>query len=82
MIKYLNSRICPSCRSSVTTMLLRYSSKLSAISGVCSGCDYSMKWLILGGNLSMPGNMAHTHPEIARRSLKTGSDKKVEVLSS
>ena len=47
MMKYLSSRSCPKCRSSVIVMLLRFSSQISTINGICGHCDYSMKWLII-----------------------------------
>jgi hypothetical protein len=50
MIKYLNNRECPKCRSSVTVMLVRFSSQVSTINGICGSCDHSLKWLIIRGN--------------------------------
>ena len=82
MIKYLNSRNCPSCRSTVTTMMVRYNSRLTAVNGVCSRCDYSMKWLVLGGNLSKPASLNLTNRSIAKRSVNSGPTKNLEVLSS
>ena len=63
-------------------MLLRYSSRLSAINGVCSRCNYSMKWLILQGNTSKRASMKLANPNMSRRSLKSGSVKNLEVISS
>ena len=82
MIKYLSTRNCPSCRSTVTTMMVRYSSRLSAVNAVCSRCDYSMKWLVLPGNLSNPARVNLANPSIATRNLKSGPNKNLEVLSS
>jgi hypothetical protein len=50
MLKYLDSRACPKCHSSVTVMLLRFGLNMSTINGVCGSCDYAMKWLIVRGN--------------------------------
>jgi hypothetical protein len=33
-------------------MLLRYSSTMSAINGICRKCDHAMKWLLLRRNAS------------------------------
>jgi hypothetical protein len=57
MIKYLNSRKCPKCRSSVIIMLLRYSEKIRTITGICDRCDYAMKWQLIYGNGSMGANL-------------------------
>ena len=72
MIRYLNSRECPNCNSTVTIMLLRYGSKLGAINGVCGGCDYSIKWLIIQGNVSTATNLNLPNPISAPRALKNG----------
>jgi len=49
MIKYLKNRECPKCRSSVIVMLVRFSSQMSTINGICGSCDHSIKWLIIRG---------------------------------
>jgi hypothetical protein len=51
-VKYLKHRQCPKCRARVVIMLLRYSSTMSAINGICRKCDHAMKWLLLGRNAS------------------------------
>ena len=79
MIKYLNSRDCPNCHSTVTIMRLRYSSQLSTINGVCGNCDYSIKWLILDGNNAKPRTIK---PTSAARIVGSGSDNEREVLRS
>lgn len=55
-VKYLKHRQCPKCRAKVVVMLLRYSSMLSAMSGICRKCDHSMKWLVLQGKASAAAN--------------------------
>jgi len=52
MIKYLNSRECPRCSSTVRIMLLKFNPKISTINGICRRCDYSIKWQIIEGSVS------------------------------
>jgi hypothetical protein len=56
-IKYLNDRECPECRSRLIVMLLRFSSKISTINGICGKCDYAMKWLIIRGKTAGAANV-------------------------
>ena len=56
-IKYLRGRQCPKCRCRMILMLLKYSSKMSTINGVCRRCEYSMKWLMFQGNEPMTANL-------------------------
>lgn len=57
MIKYLNNRKCPKCRSSVIVMLLRLSSQISTLNGICGSCDHSIKWFIIRGNATADQNI-------------------------
>jgi hypothetical protein len=59
-------------------MHLRYGSQLSTINGVCGNCDYSIKWLILQGNVSKRVKLNLNNPTIAERVL----DNEREVLRS
>ena len=81
MIKYLNSRDCPHCRSAVTIMHLRYSSQLSTINGVCGQCNYSIKWLIIEGNAPRRATI-NPNPRLAAQALENDSDNQREVLRS
>ena len=72
MIKYLNSRKCPKCRSSIIIMLLRYSAKIRTITGICDRCDYAMKWQLIHGNGSMGGNLTLRNQTNAAGYLKDG----------
>ena len=56
MIKYLNSRECPRCSSTVRIMLLKFNPKISTINGICRQCDYSIKWQIIEGSVSTARN--------------------------
>ena len=64
----------------MTLMLLRYDSTMSAISGVCHGCDYSMKWLILQGNISTTVNSNIANPTIAPADFRNDQAAKLEVV--
>ena len=72
MIKYLNNRKCPKCRSSVIIMLLRYSAKIRTITGICDHCDYAMKWQLINGNSSTGANQNLRNQINAAEYLKDG----------
>jgi hypothetical protein len=80
MIKYLNSRECPDCGSTVRIMLLKYNPKISTINGICRACDYSIKWQIIEGNVSTAGNL-NLRNDIDAGYAKQPGDK-LEVLRS
>jgi hypothetical protein len=69
-VKYLKSRQCPKCHAKVVTMLLRYSSTMSAINGICRKCDHSMKWLMLRGNASAATNFRRSSVAVGASELK------------
>lgn len=52
-------------------MLLRYSSKMSAINGICRSCDYSMKWLVLQGSPSTSKSLSVGNPTVASPAFAT-----------
>lgn len=71
MIKYLNNRECPKCHSRVIVMLLRISSQISTVNGICGSCDHSMKWLIIRGNATAT-NLNLRNQTIATPDYKNG----------
>jgi len=72
MIKYLNNRECPKCRSSVIVMLLRFSSQISTVNGICGSCDHSMKWLIIRGNATAAKKVNLRNETIAPPNFENG----------
>lgn len=78
MIKYLNNRECPHCGSIVRIMLLKFNPKISTINGICRRCDYSIKWQIIEGNISLARNLSlrtNISPAAAKQAVN-----KLEVL--
>ena len=79
-IKYLRGRQCHKCHSRMILMLLRYGSTMSAISGVCHSCDYSMKWLIIRGNAIAPNTGKSSQRNHGGAKFRKWADIKLEAL--
>ena len=79
MIKYLNNRECPKCRSSVIVMLLKITSQISTINGICDNCDHSIKWLVIRGNAPAVNNDSRSETA-APDNLAEPAGSKLEVL--
>jgi len=61
-------------------MLLRYGSTMSAISGVCRSCDYSLKWLVIRGNAIAPKNGKSSQQKHGAAKFRQWGDRKLEAL--
>jgi hypothetical protein len=53
-------------------MLLRISSQISTVNGICGSCDHSMKWLIIRGNATAATNLDLRNETIAPPDYKDG----------
>ena len=78
MIKYLNSRECPRCSSTIRIMLLKFNPKISTINGICRRCDYSIKWQIIEGSVSTARDWSLR--KLRKPALQNSQSIKLEVL--